>query len=72
MDHLKRVRDRLLTERDKVILRSMAQGKNITEVARELRVHRKTVANALTDLYQVLGVKTHFEAGVLYEQMQRR
>ncbi len=53
-----------LTERDKQILRGLAQGWDNARLAEELAVAEQTVRNYVSRLYATLGVKTRTEAAI--------
>ncbi len=52
----------LLTERQREILRLLAQGKDNQSVARETGLSVKTIENHLTRIYRHLGVQSRLEA----------
>jgi DNA-binding NarL/FixJ family response regulator len=53
-----------LTDRDKQILRGLAQGWDNARLATELTVAEQTVRNYVSRLYAALGVKTRTEAAI--------
>lgn len=53
-----------LTDRDKQVLRGLAQGWDNARLAAELTVAEQTVRNYVSRLYATLGVKTRTEAAI--------
>lgn len=53
-----------LTERQREVLRLLAQGLLSKEIGRRLGISNSTVKNHLTDIYRVLGARNRVEATV--------
>ncbi len=58
VDHTKRQRRLLLTERDKVVLRFIFQGLTNRDIAMRLNISESGVKSALRQLFDKLGVRT--------------
>jgi pimeloyl-ACP methyl ester carboxylesterase/DNA-binding CsgD family transcriptional regulator len=61
-----------LTEREQEILRALVAGRTNTEIGAALFISEKTVRNALTRIFEKLGVKTRTQAAVLAQDFARR